>query len=139
MLAGDLFSAPAAAEQPADATPSAGPGSDYDVSSSDLGDPFAPEPPPETPTQSFGGPTSSTAQPAPPAAGAAAAGLSAVMRDRVHEMLEKVAWEAFADLSETIVKQVLERAEQIAWEVIPQMAEIAIHEEIRRIKGDDES
>jgi CheY-like chemotaxis protein len=70
---------------------------------------------------------------------AAGAHLSDVMRDRVHETLEKVAWEAFADLSDTIVRQVLERVEQVAWEVIPQMAEALIQDEIRKIKGDDDA
>lgn len=70
---------------------------------------------------------------------AAGSHLSDVMRDRVHETLEKVAWEAFADLSDTIVRQVLERVEQVAWEVIPQMAETLIQDEIRKIKGDDEA
>jgi CheY-like chemotaxis protein len=64
--------------------------------------------------------------------------ISPVMRQRIHETLEHVAWEAFADLSETMVKQVLERVESIAWEVIPQMAEALIKEEIRRMKGEDE-
>ena len=64
--------------------------------------------------------------------------LSPVLRDRIHETLEKVAWEAFADLSDTIVRQVLERVESVAWEIIPQMAEALIEEEIRRMKGKDE-
>jgi hypothetical protein len=64
--------------------------------------------------------------------------ISPVMRQRIHETLERVAWEAFADLSETMVKQVLERVESIAWEVIPQMAEALVKEEIRRMKGEDE-
>jgi CheY-like chemotaxis protein len=73
------------------------------------------------------------------ASGAAAAvDLSPVLRQRLHDTLEKVAWEAFADLSDTIVRQALERIESIAWEVIPQMAEQLIREEIRRMKGDDE-
>ncbi len=64
--------------------------------------------------------------------------LTPIMRERVHETLERVAWEAFADLSDTIVKQVVEKVEQVAWEVIPQMAEAAIKEEIRRMKGDND-
>ncbi len=62
--------------------------------------------------------------------------LSPMMRERIHDTLEKVAWEAFSDLSETIVRQVLERVEKVAWEVIPQMAETMVQEEIRRMKGD---
>jgi CheY-like chemotaxis protein len=64
--------------------------------------------------------------------------LSPVLRQRLHDTLEKVAWEAFADLSDTIVRQALERIETIAWEVIPQMAEQLIREEIRRMKGENE-
>jgi hypothetical protein len=58
------------------------------------------------------------------------------MRERVHDSLEKMAWEAFADLPDTIVRQAIAKIEEIAWEVIPQMAETLIREEIRRIKGD---
>ena len=61
-----------------------------------------------------------------------------MMRDRIHETLEKVAWEAFADLSDTIVRQVLQRVESTVWEIVPQMAEALIQEEIRRMKGEDE-
>ena len=162
--------------------------SDYDVSSSDLGDPFAVAPPPvvdldaEAPavpavdepsgmsisdgllgsSMAVGEAIGDAAHEAEfevdsPAAAAApevaatwpspespdapatrAPDITPVMRDRIHETLERVAWEAFADLSETMVKQVLERVEAVAWEVIPQMAEALIKEEIRRMKGDDE-
>lgn len=64
--------------------------------------------------------------------------ITPVMRDRIHDTLERVAWEALADLNETLIKQVVERVEAIAWEVIPQMAEALVKEEIRRMKGDDE-
>ena len=64
--------------------------------------------------------------------------LTPILRERLHETLEKVAWEAFADLSDTIVRQVVEKVEKIAWEVIPQMTELMIEEEIRRMKGDAE-
>ena len=37
------------------------------------------------------------------------------------------------------MKQVLERVEAIAWEVIPQMSETLVREEIRKMKGEDES
>jgi CheY-like chemotaxis protein len=63
--------------------------------------------------------------------------LTPVMRDRIHDTLEKVAWEAFADLSDDIVRQLMERVEQIAWEVIPQMAETLLQDEIRRMKGEE--
>lgn len=62
--------------------------------------------------------------------------LTPMMRDRLHETLERVAWEALSDLSDTVVKQVVEKVESIAWEVIPQMAEAIIKEEIRRMKGE---
>ena len=61
-----------------------------------------------------------------------------MMRDRIHETLEKVAWEAFADLSDIIVRQVIKKVEEIAWEVVPQMAESLIQEEIRRLKDERE-
>jgi CheY-like chemotaxis protein len=64
--------------------------------------------------------------------------LSPMMRERIHDTLEKVAWEAFSDLSENIARQVLERVEKIAWEVIPQMTETLIQEEIRRMKDGKE-
>jgi CheY-like chemotaxis protein len=77
------------------------------------------------------------AAPEPVAAPMPAVGdLSEVMQGRIHETLEKVAWEAFADLSDSIVRQVLERVERIAWEVIPQMAETLVQEEIRKLKGE---
>ena len=72
----------------------------------------------------------------PPTAPAVAPDLSPVMRDCIHEALEKVAWEAFADLSDTIVRQVLQRVESVVWEIVPQMAEALIQEEIRRMKGE---
>lgn len=64
--------------------------------------------------------------------------LTPMMRQRVHEAMEKIAWEAFADLPDQIVRQALTRIEAIAWEVIPQMAESLIREEIRRMKGEPE-
>jgi hypothetical protein len=79
---------------------------------------------------------------AAPAAEAAGTGampdLTPMMRERVHDSLEKIAWEAFADLPETIVRQAIAKVEEIAWEVIPQMAEALVREEIRRMKGESE-
>lgn len=60
-----------------------------------------------------------------------------VMRQELHQHLEKIAWEAFGDLSERIVRETLSRIEAIAWEVIPQMAETLIREEIRRLQDDE--
>jgi CheY-like chemotaxis protein len=99
--------------------------------------PRSPEPPrmPAVPSQTSGAP----AQPAQSASSRPTTpDLSPVMRQRIHDTLEKVAWEAFSDLSDTIVRQVLERFEAIAWEVIPQMAEVLVREEIRRMKGEEE-
>jgi hypothetical protein len=63
--------------------------------------------------------------------------LTPVMRDRIHDTLEKVAWESFSDLSEEIVRQLMQRVEQVVWEVIPQMAETLIRDEIRRMKAEE--
>jgi len=81
--------------------------------------------------------------PTPTPAGAAEPGgpvpdLGPMLRERIHETLEKVAWEAFSDLSDTIVRQVVERVETVAWEVIPQLAETLIREEIRKLKDEAE-
>ncbi len=59
------------------------------------------------------------------------------LRQRMHESIEKVAWEAFGDLSERIVREVVERVEAVAWEVIPQVAESLIREEIQRLQNED--
>ena len=101
--------------------------SDFDVSMSDLGDSF-----------SQGSPMAEAYKAAGPSADALPAGpdASPEMRERIHETLEKVAWEAFADLSDTIVRQVIQRVESVVWDIVPQMAETLIQEEIRRIKGD---
>jgi hypothetical protein len=80
----------------------------------------------------------SAAVPATGGSKAATPDLSPLMRQRIHDTLEKVAWEAFSDLSDTIVRQVLERFEAIAWEVVPQMAEALVREELRRMKGEEE-
>ncbi len=81
-------------------------------------------------------PASSTASAAARSGSGLAVDLTPVLRERLHDTLEKIAWEAFADLSDTIVRQALERIETIAWEVIPQMAEQLVREEIRRMKGE---
>jgi CheY-like chemotaxis protein len=72
------------------------------------------------------------AEPAPTSGGP----LTPAMRERVHDSLEKIAWEAFADLPDTLVRQAVAKIEEIAWEVIPQMAEALIREEIRKLKGE---
>ena len=100
--------------------------SGYDVSMSDLDD---------SPTATDLG--ISAPQPAASGPGQPRPDVSPVMRDRIHETLEKVAWEAFADVSDSIVRQVMQRVESIVWEVVPQMAETLIQEEIRRMKGND--
>jgi CheY-like chemotaxis protein len=100
--------------------------------------PRKPEPlrAPATPGVASAGPT----EPAPSSSASRSTppDLSPVMRQRIHDTLEKVAWEAFSDLSDTIVRQVLERVEAVAWEVIPHMAEALVREEIRRMKGEEE-
>jgi hypothetical protein len=100
--------------------------------------PRSPEPlrTPAAPAVTSGGPTEPVQPALPPRP--ATPDISPVMRQRIHDTLEKVAWEAFSDLSDTIVRQVLERFETIAWEVIPQMAEALVREEIRRMKGEEE-
>jgi len=133
-------------------------GRDYDVSSSDLGDPLleaarTPEPAENEPAWETELPalaeddifpepgTGETPGPAPhplTAPPEAAPELSPLARGQLHDALEKIAWEAFSDATEQIVKQALERIERVAWEVIPQMAEALIREEIRRLKGEDE-
>jgi CheY-like chemotaxis protein len=77
-------------------------------------------------------------EPPPPAPRSSGPDISPVMRDRIHDTLERVAWEAFADLPDALIKALIERVEAIAWEVIPQMAEALISEEIRRMKGEDQ-
>jgi len=152
---------------------------DYDVSSSDLGDPLRAGNPQGVPANDISSgdmaqdATPASPQPMPerrviaampldlpaeepadalvveetapalaseeaPVSSTATPDISPIMRDRIHETLEKVAWEAFADLSDTIVRQVVQKVEQIAWEVVPQMAESLIQEEIRRLKGESE-
>ena len=64
--------------------------------------------------------------------------LNPTLQAKVHDTLERIAWEALADLNDTIVRQVVERIEAVAWEVIPQMAEILVKEEIERLKAKQE-
>jgi len=64
--------------------------------------------------------------------------LNPILQEKVHDTLERIAWEALADLNDTIVRQVVERVEAVAWEVIPQMAEILVKEEIERLKAKQE-
>ncbi len=113
----------------------------FDVSASDLGDPFGA---PGTRSSSRG------PRPAPqpearaprPASGAASQELLRelvpALREPLHDTLEKIAWESFGSMAEEIVRRAIERMEAVAWEVIPQMAETLIREELRRIKGEGE-
>ena len=122
---------------------------DFDVSISDLGDPLGASGPVSSPRSPAPGRTSTPVAIEPevmvndlrmPASARPAGGgpdLSPVLRQQIHDTLEKVAWEAFADLSDSIVRQVLQRVESVVWEIVPQMAESLIQEEIRRMKGDD--
>ena len=122
-------------------------GRDYDVSSSDLGDPL------QGPAAAFEPPTDDVSSPwmmEPPAfeeaevlsepapedapepapdllltsaeetpSATSAPDLSPLVREQLHDALEKIAWEAFSDVTERIVKEALERIERVAWEVIP--------------------
>lgn len=110
----------------------------YDVSATDLGDPFGGDalasatgdtPGTTMPGASPDATLNRNATPGPE--------ISEEMRERIHETLEKIAWEAFADVSDSVVRQVVARVESIAWEIVPQMAEALIQEEIRRMKGDE--
>lgn len=128
---------------------------DYDVSSSDLGAPLtaAPlpretllEPVPAAWSSAWESEPAPAARPEPAAAAAfaspapaaldAAASSTALGRDELRDMLEKMAWEAFGPLTERLVRDAVERIERVAWEVIPQLAETLIREEIRKLKGD---
>jgi CheY-like chemotaxis protein len=140
---------------------------EWDISSSDLGDPLQgtgatpeaaeqlpPSPPPieqpvalEEELLTEAAPEESP-EPAPEpllapmeeAAASSSTGavdLSPLTPGQLHDALEKIAWDAFSDVTEQIVKEALERIERVAWEVIPQMAEALIREEIRKLKGEE--
>jgi CheY-like chemotaxis protein len=136
----------------------------HEISSTDLGDPFADEPEltaPPTPATTVliapaeaeawpaepdddpfaaeaeaGEPAEPVVAPAPAAAPHADSALPG--RDELRTMLEKMAWEAFGDVTDRIVKETVQRVEQIAWEVIPKLAETLIREEIRKLKEGEE-
>ncbi|MBW2270110.1 MAG: response regulator [Deltaproteobacteria bacterium] len=69
-------------------------------------------------------------------AGITLAGIEPQLREKLHDTLEKIAWESLGAVTEQIVNQAVERIERAAWEVIPEMAETLIREEIRRMKGE---
>jgi CheY-like chemotaxis protein len=142
-------------------------GRDWDVSSSDLGDPLQgvemaseaaeeeqsspwpaeqpvlaegellPESAPDDAPEPAPDLLATAAEDAPAPSVPSAADLSPLAREQLHDALEKIAWEAFGGVTEQIVKEALERIERVAWEVIPQMAEALILEEIRKLKGED--
>jgi CheY-like chemotaxis protein len=62
--------------------------------------------------------------------------ITPVLREQLHETLEKIAWESFGQVTETIVEHAVERLEKAAWEVVPKLAETLILEEIRKLKGE---
>jgi CheY-like chemotaxis protein len=128
----DDFPADTAAD-PSAVTPDAAGRPDL-ASDADLSEPLvaAPEPSLETPPVALHADAEPTSE-----AAAALPDLGPLLRDQLHDTLEKIAWEAFGEVAEAIVKQTLERVEQVAWEVIPQMAEALIQEEIRKLKGED--
>jgi CheY-like chemotaxis protein len=167
--AGDLADDPLAQVVPDDLAAEAvldpAGGRDWDVSSSDLGDPLqgtgatpeaaeeeSPSPwPIEQPVLPEGElltelapeeapapePLLASAEEAAASSSTSAADLSPLAREQLHDALEKIAWEAFSDVTEQIVKEALERIERVAWEVIPQMAEALVREEIRKLRGED--
>jgi len=73
--------------------------------------------------------------PEPAAVISAGEPVSAPNPDAVHEVLEKLAWEAFGPLSEQLVREIVQKVEGIAWEVLPQLAERIIQDEIKRMKA----
>ena len=80
------------------------------------------------------------AEPTSAPSGVAAATLdeiAPILKEQLHDTLEKIAWESFSDVTEKIVQQAVERVEKIAWEVIPQLAETLVREEIRKMKGEE--
>jgi CheY-like chemotaxis protein len=79
-------------------------------------------------------PLATEAPPAASAAPAASPDLSPLLRQQLHETLEKIAWEALGDVAERLVRDAVARVEEVAWEVIPRMAETLIQEEIRKLK-----
>jgi CheY-like chemotaxis protein len=87
-------------------------------------------------------PPAREARPLPPGsavqADAALAEMSPMLREKIHDTLEKIAWESFGNVTEKIVAEVVDRVEKIAWEVVPQLTEALIKAEIRRLKGDSE-
>jgi CheY-like chemotaxis protein len=89
--------------------------SEFDVSSSDLGEPLV-----------------GRADPEPQPSGQVS---TEALRSDVVDALEKIAWEAFGELTEQLVKQTVAKVEAIAWEVIPEMAERLVREEIEKLKS----
>ncbi len=86
------------------------------------------DPPPAPPDLAHSGPApAETAVP-----------FDASAQQRIHDTLEKMAWEALSELPETLVREIVARVEAIAWEVIPRMADTLIREEIRRLKGEND-
>jgi CheY-like chemotaxis protein len=147
--AAESYTSPFDDDFPAEAAPAEEaaqpePGGDRDVAilagvESDFGsDPSLPEPLAAAPEPIVEAPAVALQADAEPTAAdtPAVPDLGPLLRDQLHDTLEKIAWEAFGEVAEAIVKQTLERVEQVAWEVIPQMAETLIQEEIRKLKGE---
>jgi hypothetical protein len=61
-------------------------------------------------------------------------GSPAMARAELHDMIEKIAWDAFGPITEKVVREAIARIEQVVWEVVPKLAETLIQEEIRRLK-----
>jgi CheY-like chemotaxis protein len=97
----------------------------------------APEPRRPQPARSEAQPSGRPpSRPAAEIAHEALAQVAPVLREQLHETLERIAWEAFGSVTETVVEQAVERLEKIAWEVVPKLAEALILEEIRKLKSE---
>jgi CheY-like chemotaxis protein len=103
-------------------------GEDFDAE-----DPFAPEPALAEPE--LAEPWEEAAFEAPAAPAAMASGAPGLGQAELRDMIEKIAWDAFAPVTEKIVREAIARLEQVAWEVVPKLAETVIQEEIRKLKG----
>jgi len=100
----------------------------------DMDDPFAPAP--ELVEPGLGEPWEEASFEAPAAdEGSVPVAAPGLARADLHDMIEKIAWDAFAPITEKIVREAIARLEQVAWEVVPKLAEAVIQEEIRKLKG----
>ena len=97
--------------------------------------PFAPEPELATPALSEPEPWEEARFEAPAAEAPMPFGTPGLAHAELRDMIEKIAWDAFAPVTEKIVREAIARIEQVVWEVVPKLAETLIQEEIRKLKG----